>query len=543
MKTEQLHDAIGQLDDDLLLEAQEMRTQQSEPENSKHTRKSAFRLMNRPQSWRRWVAAAVVLILCGSSYGIYHYRTMQQNTQKNSAHKQQESDSLIKDLHKYTAETIKVGELGSKIGETLPESSSPSLIPNDPYMVACAQYPEMVPYPNEWATQSSRKAWLASCEAQLNQPEGYDDGLEAFFSKTTGTFLSEAKGENLIYSPLNVYMALSLLSETSAGQSRQQLLNLLQVPNIETLRLKAAALWNATYCQDGKTTRLLANSLWMNENVDFLPETIDTLANSYYASSYQGKMGSPELTQSLQDWLNAQTGNLLRDQVSQTTLTEDTVLELLSTIYVKTNWLLPFYEEETTQDVFHAASGDVTCDFMHQELLDTYYRGENFGAYKLSCDSRNSGMWLILPDEGTSAETILEQGALNQTIFHSEQMQALEERTIRLSLPKFDITSNLELSDGLKSLGITDIFDANTADFSALSASPFSFSLHKIQHSARIMVDEKGCTAAAFTDIGVGFGSSIPDDPIIELNLNRPFLFVLVGSDELPLITGIVNQP
>ena len=42
-------------------------------------------------------------------------------------------------------------------------------------------------------------------------------------------------------------------------------------------------------------------------------ETLETLAEYYYASSYSGTMGSMEYNKMLQDWLNEQTGGLLKE--------------------------------------------------------------------------------------------------------------------------------------------------------------------------------------------------------------------------------------
>ena len=46
---------------------------------------------------------------------------------------------------------------------------------------------------------------------------------------------------------------------------------------------------------------------------------------------------------------------------------------------------------------------------------------------------------------------------------------ALPSAEIHWSVPKFDVDSNLELTDALKALGVTDVFDFDKADFSPLS--------------------------------------------------------------------------
>ena len=110
---------------------------------------------------------------------------------------------------------------------------------------------------------------------------------------------------------------------------------------------------------------------------------------------------------------------------------------------------------------------------------------------------------------------------------------------VNLSLPKFDVTSTFDLRDGLESLGITDAF-GSSADFSALSPTQELF-LSRAQQSARVTIDEEGCTAAAFTEM-ILCGSAAPPEDIQEIDfvLDRPFLFVITGLDGQPLFTGTV---
>ena len=64
----------------------------------------------------------------------------------------------------------------------------------------------------------------------------------------------------------------------------------------------------------------------------------------------------------------------------------------------------------------------------------------------------------------------------------------------------------------------------------------------QVQHAARVKIDEKGCEAAAFTAITADATSAMPEElPEIEMDLNRPFAFLITGVDGLPLFVGTVN--
>ena len=114
---------------------------------------------------------------------------------------------------------------------------------------------------------------------------------------------------------------------------------------------------------------------------------------------------------------------------------------------------------------------------------------------------------------------------------------------VHLRLPKFDAASQLSLIDGLKALGVTDVFDETRADFSPLTDALQELFVSQADHGARVMVDEQGCEAAAYTMISIETKSARPVRNEVEFTLDRPFLFGVVTDDGLPLFTGVVNRP
>lgn len=415
------------------------------------------------------------------------------------------------------------------------------------YAIAESQYPEMAPYPDERQFENYEEfetaydAWWEDITAQ-SRPGGYADGLEGFFAASIQQFLSDAGDENRVYSPLNVYMALAMLAELTDGNSRQQILDLLGSGSVESLRAQASDLWNANYRSDGATTSVLASSVWLNEDISFVQETIDTLAENYYASAYQGKMGSDGFTKALQAWLSEQTGGLLEEQARQLELGAGTVLALATTVYFKAKWGWEFSPEDTAQGVFHAANGDVTADFMNQDRLFTdYYWGDRFGAVEKTLDNAGS-MWFILPDEGVGADELLNDAQVMEFILAGHGWEQKEKMMVNLSVPKFDVVSQRDLKSGLQELGVTDVFDGAASDFTPLTTDAEGICVQKVQHDARVVIDEEGCTATAYTSMPL-LGGGPPSGDEIDFVLDRPFVFVLTGLDGLPLFVGVVNNP
>ena len=154
-------------------------------------------------------------------------------------------------------------------------------------------YPNMTPYPSDpnSAPSAVYDAWKAGLRQQYDQPQDYADSLESFFTRSIPLFLEDT-AENAVCSPLNIYMALSMLAETTGGTSRAAVLNALNANSIEVLRTQAGHVWNAHYRSDGASDCLLANSLWLNEGFLYNENTVKTLSDSYYASVFQATLAA-----------------------------------------------------------------------------------------------------------------------------------------------------------------------------------------------------------------------------------------------------------
>lgn len=433
----------------------------------------------------------------------------------------------------------------------------PSSNPNAPsilnsYAVVEAVYPERQPYPDDadyadengevdWeAYNAAQDLWIEE-RAQNRWDSAYSDNLNKYLNASIPTFLSTDGDENRVFSPLNVYMALGMLAELTDGDSRQQILDLTGANDMSVLRTMANMLWNTNYQKDGLANSLLASSLWLNQNISFKKDAMERLATTYYTSSYQGEMGSLAFNTALQDWLNTQTGGILKEQASSVEMSAETILSLATTVSFQAKWSNWFSEQNNTFEVFRTPGGDITCEFMHQSMGKDYYWGEKFTATSQALNS-SGAMWFILPDEGVSVDELLADTQTMEFLLAGWEWENQEYITVNLSVPKFDVSSQFDLKDGLQALGVNDIFDAQKSDFTPMTEDEDEIFVSTANHAARVMIDEEGCTAAAFTVMTLD-GTGGPPSEEVDFTLDRPFLFAITNSSGLPLFVGIVNQP
>ena len=378
--------------------------------------------------------------------------------------------------------------------------------------------------------------------------EGVDEAMTpallSYSLKTVSKLLGGEERENVVYSPANLYLALAMLSETTAGDTRAQLLDLLGAPDEETVRTTANALWRALYA-DTETEKLrLANSLWLSEGGAYKSDTVERLARDYYASVYSVPMGADGTNKAVQAWLSENTGGLLADAAKSVETKAETVMLLLSALYFKDRWSDEFYDGATSEDTFTAADGAAQrVDFMHKtQDRSGYVRGENYTVAQLSF-RYGARMSFLLPDEGAALTPLLRsEAALTDLFTGVYENDRVQTAMLNWSVPKFDVGSNLELTKAMEAIGVTDVFDFERADFSPLADFAVPVEVTQVQHAARVKIDEEGCEAAAFTAIIAEATSAMPEElPIVEMNLNRPFAFAISGADGLPLFVGTVN--
>lgn len=414
-----------------------------------------------------------------------------------------------------------------------------------PLTAYAAEYPAQTPYPAEgdFAAQSELEAWTKADLERRQKYYGAGKSLAACFERSLPAFLEGNAGKNTVCSPLNIYFALAMLAELSGGNTRAQVLSLLGAPDLETMRTQANRVFNANYRNDGSARCILADSLWLNENVTFHKNTLQTLAEQYYASTYRGKPGTEDFDKAIQAWVNGQTGGLLQDVVAGIETDPLTVLALYTTACFGDKWQAEFPADATKRDIFHGPGGDTEADFMHEtDLWGEYYWGQHFGAVKKDLQQGGS-VWFVLPDKDILPEDLLQDEEALRFLFTANKYNDWNNKKslrVNLSLPKFDVSSQLSLKEGLQKLGVTDCF-SEKADFSPLTDDK-PIAVSAVNHGARVIADEKGVTAAAYTEMML-VGAAMPPEDEMDFTLDRPFLFAVMSDDNMPLFVGIVNQP
>ncbi|MDD6826507.1 MAG: serpin family protein [Oscillospiraceae bacterium] len=380
------------------------------------------------------------------------------------------------------------------------------------------------------------------------------DGFNRFAAESAGEILlntEDKKGtENTVYSPLSVYMALSMATECAASDTQKEMLAALHADSVDELRKENSALFESLYFDDYNTYLKIANSVWMNQKYSFIQDTLQTLADKYYTVSFEKDFSDEKVPKEISQWIYKNTSGKISPEIKMHKNDKgevDEVMKLINTVTFKEKWTKEF--GTASEDDFYLRDGSrITCDFLHRK---TEYPTENIGFadnYMKYALEMGDGyrMNFILPDEGTDVNEIVSDKDTMLEIINDDIEYS--KRKIVFSVPKFDIESKFDLIEASRKMGINLAFDTYLADFSGVvdfekSNIPSAY-IGEITHEAKIVIDEKGCEAAAYTIISMYPSAAAPslEEPVY-FELNRPFFYYVSDSEGTPVFSGIINNP
>ena len=200
-------------------------------------------------------------------------------------------------------------------------------------------------------------------------------------------------------------------------------------------------------------------------------------------------------------------------------------------------WNSDFNPKNTSEELFHGIKGDTKVNMMHMTDLLGVYRTDAFTSIGLSLTD-SGAMHFYLPNEGKEINDLVSDPDIikaTKSVYDEHRTNAI----VHMSIPKFNVSSKTNLTDVMKELGITDVFEQHTADFSPLSDDTDIY-VDKAEHAAMVEIDEHGVVGAAYTALITEGAAEVSEE--IDFVLDRPFMFVITGADGSVLFTGIVRN-
>lgn len=369
-------------------------------------------------------------------------------------------------------------------------------------------------------------------EESLQVPEGELDSLTQGNLAFAVDLFQQLRSEegNLFFSPYSISLALAMTYAGARGETEAQMAAVLHFllpqeklhPAFNALDQILASRAETEMPEGGEPLRLtIANSIWGQQGYTFLQPFLDTLAQHYGAGMrlVDYVADAEEARLDINAWVSEETEGKIEDLIPPGTLNSLTRLVLANAIYFNASWLHPFEEQATREGAFHLLDGsEVTAPLMYQSEMYPYLEGDGFQAVELPYAGGETSMVIFLPDEGGFAA--FEENLTSETL--AAWIEALSGRSVMLTMPKFEYTSEMNLSQTLMAMGMERAF--MDADFSGMDGT-MELAISDVLHKAYVSVDEEGTEAAAAT--AVVMRATAMQEPGVELVIDRPFIYLI----------------
>lgn len=340
--------------------------------------------------------------------------------------------------------------------------------------------------------------------------------------------------ENYIYSPMSLYMALGMLAQGADGITLDNILTLLKGSSdksLDDINKDMANIYNHNYYANKDGMARLANSVWINKEFKIKEDFISKLEKNYFAEAYHTNFDD-EGKENIVKWINHYTEDLLKIKKDNYPIDQSTALMLINTVYFDNKWKEEFKEKNNYYDDFFGTTTS-NVEYMKHTTSSTYYEYNDCEIF-YDYFKNNNRIKFIFPKETSSVNECLNKDYLSKILDYKEGVNV----ELTLSIPKFKTNSSYILNDMLSNLGLDSIFNEG-ANFSKISDKDLLVTF--VKQDAGIILNEDGVKAAAVTGIGMA-ESAAPGDHIT-IVLNRPFIYVITDSHDVPLFVGVVNNP
>ena len=347
---------------------------------------------------------------------------------------------------------------------------------------------------------------------------------------------SMEEGENILISPLSVLYALAM---TANGADGETLAQMEQVLGMDVDNLNSYMLAYLDLLPESKDYKMsLANSIWFKDDPNFAVEQsfLQTNADYYGAGAY--KAAFDEGTRNdINNWVKEHTDGMIPEIIDE--IPDEAIMYLVNALAFDAKWADEYEEHQIREGRFTMEDGTrQDVDMMHSEEY-TYLEDEMATGFIKYYKDRKYAFVAMLPNEGVSVSQYVD----SLTGEHlRELLNNPQDLTVFASIPKFETEYDIEMSEVLQEMGMTDAFDWRVADFSRLgtyNVDGMNICINRVLHKTFISVSEQGTRAGAATAVEMVAEGAAEIIEYKEVVLDRPFVYMLIDCEtNLPFFIG-----
>ncbi|KAM9094574.1 serpin B7 [Sarcophilus harrisii] len=350
---------------------------------------------------------------------------------------------------------------------------------------------------------------------------------------------------NVFFSPLSLFIALSLVRMGSRGDCAKQIDKVLHFhtdqgsSNSGGLQSQMKTLLSEINTSSNDYQLKIANGLFAEKIFDF-QENFLKCAGSLYNAKIQRVDFTADVGKTrdeINQWMENQTNGKIKDICPVGTISSSAVMVLVNAVYFKGKWDGAFTKSETITCRFKSSKcPGKTVNLMHQErkFNMTIINDPDMQVLELKYVGGIS-MYILLPENSLSE---VENKLTYQNLMNWTSPKRMKLQSVEVFIPRIRIEETYQIKRYLKTLGMTYAFDESKADLSGI-ASGGRLYLSKMLHKSYIDITEDGTEAASATG-NVIVEKQLPDSALFRAD--HPFLFIIRKNDII-LFAGKVLCP
>jgi serpin B len=352
---------------------------------------------------------------------------------------------------------------------------------------------------------------------------------------------TEQAAKNVFISPYSISTVLQMVGNGAAGSTREEMARVLGTSGWDAVALSQAYkdLDASVRSAQAEVTLTIANAVWYSVGIEVKP-AFAALNRDYYGAAMDAlDFTDPRTGGIVNAWVEKNTGGRIKNIIAER-FPGDTRMVLANAIYFKGNWERKFDAKLTKPRAFHfSESRQNLVAMMEQGGQFAYQEGNGCQAVRLPYQGRRLGMYVLLPQAGTTATTLLDR--LNGSVWLDQMVRQMRNQKGTVVLPRFKLEYGAELKQPLQALGLKLPF-SKSADFSGMSSSPLYLSA--VKHKSFVEVNEQGTEAAAATVGVMSLAVARPQTQPFQMVVDRPFVFVIADQvTNAILFLGVVYDP
>lgn len=348
---------------------------------------------------------------------------------------------------------------------------------------------------------------------------------------------------NLFFSPYSVSTCLGMTYAGAKGDTEEQMAKVFHFGSQADTAAGFGELQSQLNAlQEKKKFELnIANGLWAQKDKSFLPAFLDVAQKQYGARLELAdfKTAAEQTRKEINDWVSDKTKGKITDLLPAGSVNGLTRLVLVNAIYFKGAWMSPFRAPLTGDQPFHTTADKTgTAKMMNQTGNFMYGEDDDLQILEMAYAGRDLSMVVLLPRKVDGLKALESELSADRLKGWLARMKGEE---VRVSFPKFKLTSQFGLKETLEQMGMTDAFSPS-ADFSGMDGSRELY-VSAIVHKAYVDVNEEGTEAAAATG-AVMAARAVRPRPQPVFRADHPFIFLIRDTHSGSILfLGRVTDP